>query len=210
VFEFLDSFSNETRVLGIFAHPDDETLCAGGTLARLAKLGSEVTVLCLSDGAQGRDQVFAEAMDMLHIEGRMLRYPTNRFQLDGELVTTIDDALDSNSPHIVLTHWPGQLQSQDHLAVYGAVTRAAARGSLPRILLTCDPHVPDPHFTPNVYVDISDHMELKLDVAAVYSGVCDRQYLSAHAITTRALWWAEHARGSEIRYAEAFRLEVWR
>ena len=40
-------------VLGIFAHPDDESLACGGTLARLADAGANVVVLCASHGEAG-------------------------------------------------------------------------------------------------------------------------------------------------------------
>ena len=40
-------------VLGIFAHPDDESLACGGTLARLADAGAKVVVLCASHGEAG-------------------------------------------------------------------------------------------------------------------------------------------------------------
>lgn len=35
------------RVLGVFAHPDDEVFCAGGTLARCAQAGAVTAVLSL-------------------------------------------------------------------------------------------------------------------------------------------------------------------
>lgn len=38
------------RVLGVFAHPDDETLCVGGTLAKYAGTGADVRVVCLTKG----------------------------------------------------------------------------------------------------------------------------------------------------------------
>jgi LmbE family N-acetylglucosaminyl deacetylase len=41
------------RVLAIFAHPDDESLACGGTLARLADAGAEVVLLCASHGESG-------------------------------------------------------------------------------------------------------------------------------------------------------------
>src|SRR5204862_4946624 len=40
-------------VLGIFAHPDDESLACGGTLARLADAGARVILLCASRGERG-------------------------------------------------------------------------------------------------------------------------------------------------------------
>ena len=42
------------RVLGIFAHPDDETVCAGGTLAKYASAGAEVRVISLTKGGAGQ------------------------------------------------------------------------------------------------------------------------------------------------------------
>jgi N-acetyl-1-D-myo-inositol-2-amino-2-deoxy-alpha-D-glucopyranoside deacetylase len=40
-------------VLGVFAHPDDEVLCAGGTLALCAAAGQAVTVVCATRGELG-------------------------------------------------------------------------------------------------------------------------------------------------------------
>jgi LmbE family N-acetylglucosaminyl deacetylase len=40
-------------VLAVFAHPDDESLACGGTLARLADMGMRVVVMCASHGERG-------------------------------------------------------------------------------------------------------------------------------------------------------------
>jgi LmbE family N-acetylglucosaminyl deacetylase len=40
-------------VLAIFAHPDDESLACGGTLARLSDAGARVVLLCASRGRKG-------------------------------------------------------------------------------------------------------------------------------------------------------------
>lgn len=45
---------NGKTVLAIFAHPDDESIACGGTLARLADEGARVVLLCASHGELGR------------------------------------------------------------------------------------------------------------------------------------------------------------
>src|SRR5436190_13731696 len=40
-------------VLAVFAHPDDESLACGGTIARLADAGARVVVVCASHGERG-------------------------------------------------------------------------------------------------------------------------------------------------------------
>ena len=42
------------RVLGIFAHPDDETICAGGTFAKYASTGADIRVVSLTKGEAGQ------------------------------------------------------------------------------------------------------------------------------------------------------------
>jgi LmbE family N-acetylglucosaminyl deacetylase len=42
------------RVLGVFAHPDDETFCAGGTFARYAEQGAEIMVVSATRGQAGQ------------------------------------------------------------------------------------------------------------------------------------------------------------
>src|SRR6184192_933605 len=42
------------RLVGVFAHPDDETLCAGGTFAKYASAGADVRVISLTKGGAGQ------------------------------------------------------------------------------------------------------------------------------------------------------------
>lgn len=41
------------RLLAVFAHPDDESLACGGTLARCADAGIEITLVCATRGEAG-------------------------------------------------------------------------------------------------------------------------------------------------------------
>ena len=45
---------NQRRVLlGVFAHPDDESFACGGTLARYAAEGADVHIIIATDGVAG-------------------------------------------------------------------------------------------------------------------------------------------------------------
>jgi LmbE family N-acetylglucosaminyl deacetylase len=51
-------------VLAVFAHPDDESLACGGTLARLVDCGAHVVIMCATHGElsaerTGRDAALA-------------------------------------------------------------------------------------------------------------------------------------------------------
>jgi LmbE family N-acetylglucosaminyl deacetylase len=48
-----DSALQGRSILAVFAHPDDESLACGGTLARLADAGARVALLCASRGERG-------------------------------------------------------------------------------------------------------------------------------------------------------------
>jgi LmbE family N-acetylglucosaminyl deacetylase len=41
------------RILGVFAHPDDESFCAGGTFAKYVATGAEVMVVSATRGEAG-------------------------------------------------------------------------------------------------------------------------------------------------------------
>jgi LmbE family N-acetylglucosaminyl deacetylase len=49
-----DGPGSARRLLGVFAHPDDEVFCAGGTMARAAAAGAEVMIVSASRGERGQ------------------------------------------------------------------------------------------------------------------------------------------------------------
>src|SRR5206468_7053781 len=63
------------RLLGVFAHPDDEVFCAGGTLAKYVAHGSEAMVVSATRGQSGqiRDAGAATRRTLGEVRERELR-----------------------------------------------------------------------------------------------------------------------------------------
>lgn len=50
----LETIWEAPRLLGLYAHPDDETFCSGGTFARYADAGAEIRVVSMTRGQAGQ------------------------------------------------------------------------------------------------------------------------------------------------------------
>ena len=132
------------RVLGVFAHPDDETLCAGGTLAKYASAGADVRVVCLTKWGAGqildasaatRATLTAARVRELQAAGKHLGLTEIRCldYADGELahidrqslVELSSELLGELDPDVVITFGPDGFSGHpDHVAVGAAVTAA--------------------------------------------------------------------------------------
>jgi LmbE family N-acetylglucosaminyl deacetylase len=123
-------------VLGVFAHPDDAEIGAGGTMAKWASQGREVHLLILTNGNKGsqvvgqdRDELARMRADETVAAGRALGVKDVR-------VLDTDD---------------GELENVH--AVRAAVVRRI-REVRPQVVLSCDPTT---WFIGNRYVNHSDH-----------------------------------------------------
>lgn len=132
------------RMLGVFAHPDDESFCAGGTFAKYAQQGAEIKVIAATPGDAGqiRDAKVAtrrtlgaarreelehacQQLGVQHVECWNYRDGTlntiNQEDLTGDIVR----AIRKFRPHIVITFGPdGGYGHPDHIAISEATTRA--------------------------------------------------------------------------------------
>ena len=135
-------------ILGVFAHPDDETSCAGGTFSRYAQAGVEVYVATATRGEQGmlgthgqmvtrEDLPRIRAMELctvLQMYGArppiFLGYRDQEVTHANadELIAKITAVMAAITPDVVITFGPMGLSGHpDHVAVHRATVAAFHR-----------------------------------------------------------------------------------
>jgi N-acetylglucosamine malate deacetylase 1 len=177
------------RILIVAPHPDDESLGAGGTAAKLAAAGHEVTILVVSGHLpplypqEAYDRTVREARAAFEIlsvaSHRFLGIPATFVsgvpvhELNGMITGVVEEV----QPHVVLCNYPDR--HIDHRVIFESVMVAtrpvkAGRGiSLVAAYETLSethwnaPHV-EPGFIPNWVVDITDFIDAKLRAVACY------------------------------------------
>jgi LmbE family N-acetylglucosaminyl deacetylase len=180
----------------IAAHPDDEVLGCGGTLARLTNEGRPVHILLVADGETSRASDFGHTIDRSRLAARnaaaeaackilgctsveVLALPDNR--LDGlellDVVKHIEAFVQRYQPLTVLTHHAGDVNI-DHRVVHDAVISACR--PLPgypvgELLFFEVPSSTEwrpagsaESFNPNWFVDISMTLAKKLEALQAY------------------------------------------
>ena len=182
-------------ILIIAAHPDDEVLGCGGTIARLTSEGHDVYVAILGEGITSRydkrEQADQEIIKELQDRSRQVSeilgvkevflydLPDNRFDTVPllDIVKTIEKLINRFKPQIVYTHHGGDLNI-DHVITHRAVltaTRPTANCPVCEIYAFEVPSSTEwafgqfrPAFSPNMFMDISDTLELKIQAMQLY------------------------------------------
>lgn len=216
------------RVLTVAAHPDDETLGAGGTMAWHTARGDTVWVCILSDGVTSRhDKVDLQAecarraCDTLGVDRLvMVGLPDQRLDtlclLD--VITPIERCIEELQPDVVLTHFPGDV-NEDHRLVARATmvaTRPVAGSPVRKVCAfeipsSTDwaPPIPGSIFAPNVFVDIEDTLETKLLAMKAYSAthVSEvRPYPHPRSVEALTAYAQRHGVAAGLMAAEPFML----
>ena len=182
-------------VLVVAAHPDDEILGCGGTIARLAREGHQVRIAILAEGISSRYAHREDAdpgqLQHLHAQAQqagnkvgarevvLCKLPDNRLDTVPllEVVKLVEELVARFRPEVIYTHHPGDL-NVDHGVVHRAVltaTRPVAGQCVSEIYAFEVPSSTEwafqrlgPSFRPNVFVDITKTLETKIDALACY------------------------------------------
>lgn len=119
--------NNRRKIVCVGGHPDDPESGCGGTLAKLANAGHDVTIIYLTTGEAGiegksyneaasiRKQEALNACKILHAK------PLFAGQVDGDTIVNnewlqkLQQLISNEAPDIVFTHWPVD-SHKDHQA----------------------------------------------------------------------------------------------
>lgn len=132
------------RLLGVFAHPDDETFCAGGTFAKYMAAGAEGMVVSATRGQAGqiRDARAATRQTLGEVREQELRLACAHLGVPhveildyvdgtlkdadrGALIADVVSIIRAFRPDIVITFGPdGAYGHPDHIAISEATTSA--------------------------------------------------------------------------------------
>ena len=200
-----------TRVLVIAAHPDDELLGCGGTVARHARAGARVTSVIVCEGESlrygpkgvGQWSHVGSAAGVLGVQDvRLLAFPDQR--LDTFTLTDVIERLEQIvrevQPQVVYGQFGGDVNRDHQLvfqallvatrptetsieAVYAFDTASSTEWAYPRT------------FVPDTWVDIADTLETKIQAMACYESEV-REY--PHPRSLEALRYRARAWGAQV------------
>lgn len=183
------------KVLVISAHPDDEVLGCGGTIARLSSEGTECHLLIVTDGSSSQYRDSDHLHDIIEAKksetkgcADLMGFKSIHYgelpdmKLDTiphiRINQVIENVIDELQPDTVFTHFWGDV-NRDHQEVYKS-TLVAVRPVMGQVVkeLYCyrvpsstewTPNKGDTMFMPNVFVDITEYAEQKYKAFACYS-----------------------------------------
>ncbi|MFA6901898.1 MAG: PIG-L deacetylase family protein [Gallionellaceae bacterium] len=182
-------------ILVLAAHPDDEVLGCGGTIAKFADQGAIVHVAFLADGVFSREGKAVVQQDELRIRRAAAKkacdilgvksvsfgeFPDNRMDTVAllDITKALENLIAEYKPEVVFTHHAGDVNI-DHRRMHEAAVTACRpqRGHLVKTLLCFE--VPSstewqlpgsaPIFAPNWFVDISDTLDRKFAALDAYA-----------------------------------------
>ncbi len=220
------------NVLVIAAHPDDEVLGCGATVAGLARQGAAVTIAVLGEGATSRFEDREQADSVLTDDLRsacerasallgatslhMFGLPDNRFDTIAllDVVKIVEGLIERHKPEIILGHHGADL-NVDHAVAFRATLTATrpSPGSTVRSVYAFE--VPSSTewafsatgegFKPQAFVDITETLDVKLAAMSVYESEA-RPF--PHPRSSQALAALARMRGAQagLDAAEAFQL----
>lgn len=218
------SSASSRPALVVAPHPDDEVLGVGGTIARLAKAGREVHVAVVTSGQPPKftkEQTHtvrreaAAAHELLGVaETHWLGFPAAELaeHPHGGLNAGLGRLIANLAPDLVFAPHPGDIHMDHQLSFLSTLVASRPhQPDYPETILVYEtlsetnwnaPYL-TPAFTPNVFVDISETLETKIDAFCRFTS---QRRAAPHERSPEALTALATLRGATIhrRAAEGF------
>lgn len=173
---FINNHKEKKNILVIAAHPDDEVLGVGGTIAKHISNGDEVFVVYVTSGEyqnydgkiiKNEEIAMKEARKSIEVLGvkkenliLLNLYKSKEVKYESKLIEELNKIIDNKKIDIIYTHWDDDVH-QDHSAI-GKATLNAGR-HIPTILMyRSNWYASTKQFNCNFYSDISNFMDLKI------------------------------------------------
>lgn len=215
------------KVLVVSAHPDDETLGAGGTLLRHIEQGDEVYWLIITnifeDQGFSAERIKSRQKEISEVAGVYgfkktvkLDYPTMSLSSTTliELIPDVSNVFQDIRPEIIYTMNRSDAHS-DHRVIFDAVMACTKSFRYPFIhevlMYECisetefAPVLPENVFQPNCLVDVSDVMDKKIEIMNIYQSEIGEHPFPRSERNIRALATFRGATAG-VEYAEAFQI----
>lgn len=221
------------NVLAVGCHPDDIEISCSGTLAKCVKRGDKVTVCHVANGNMGHEIISPEELREMRI-GEAKKAGS----LAGIEVVTLDigdllpngcdieqrdklvDLIKKVQPDFIITHSPTDYMP-DHLAVSKLVFDASFAASVPHygapgkaavVPIFYMDNLAGMNFNPTEYVDITDEIELKIEMLECHESQLKWMRDHDHIDFAEFVRTCSRFRGLQcgVQYAEGFTQElVW-
>ncbi len=215
------------NIVVISAHPDDETLGAGGTLLKHKDSGDKVFWIIITsiseDQGYSLEKVHSRKMEILKVselfaidEVFELGYLTMTLSSSSliKMIPEISKIFNNVQPEVVYTMNRSDAHS-DHRVIFDAVsacTKAFRYPYIKKVLMyECisetefAPAIPERVFQPNYFVDISDYLDKKNEIMKIYESELGEHPFPRSIRNIEALATFRGATAG-VRYAEAFQL----
>ena len=213
-----------SKICIIAPHPDDETLGVGGTIAKFAKLGSEISILIMSghlppiypkESFEKTKEEAERAFNYLGVKNfQFAKIPATYIHQKplSEINGIVQNFLNIYKPNIVFIPFPDR--HIDHRVIFDSSVVACrpTHNDFPRIVLSYETlsethwNVPgiENTFQPDFFVDISNEIDVKINALNIY----ESQIKSIDSRSTEACSALARFRGSQngCKYAEAFKV----
>jgi len=170
------------KILAIVAHPDDDAIFCGGTLAKHSSRGDDVHVCYMTRGELGgmgelsrfdladiRTQESREASQHLGVSISFLDFEDGRIEYCLEHRRSLADLIRAQDPDLLITHY-SEDSHPDHRQTSRLVTDGYYLASLPLFETKHEPSNPEniyffgkptAEFNPDIFVDISNQQKPK-------------------------------------------------